>query len=284
MDPSATHVDPAPPGSACFYCHGHEGIRYWTEPYSGQSMISGNCAHCHGLYLPPPHYAPPVLNWGPPRVSGITSTSARVSWNTDEGASSWVEYGVGMPGWVTGSAAAASAHDLTLTGLAPSTTYVWRVRSVDPMRNALETSVASFTTTAAGAVPFPDVVPVGWTGVIQPETSMTVGLTWYPVSAPTGNAVVYRVQLAEDPAFTTLVNGAPPDSGWIPGTPGVLSGREVRVFGVTLTNLPQDWCAGDVPYAQYYWRVKARDSISGLESDWSAVDPFRATSADPYGC
>jgi hypothetical protein len=284
MDPSATHVDPAPPGSACFYCHGHEGIRYWTEPYSGQGMSSGNCAHCHGFSLPPPHYAPPVLNSGPARVTGITATSATVAWQTDEASSSWVEYGVGMPGWVAGSAATAYDHSLTLTGLTPSTAYVWRVRSADPMRNVLTTPVASFTTTAAGAVPFPDVVAVGWTGVVQPETSMTLGLTWYPVAAPTGNPVEYRVQLAEDPAFTTLVNGSPPDSGWIAGTPGTLSGREVRIFGVTLTNLPQDWCAGEVPYAQYYWRVKARDSITGLESEWSAVDPFRATSADPWGC
>lgn len=292
MDGAANHLDPAPPGSACFFCHGHEGIKRWTSPDGPHGSPPTNCQHCHGGFgagggrpptWVPPRLALPLLTGGP-TVSGVSWSGATLSWTTDVACSSWVEYGVGLPGYVTGSAAEVTSHAVTLSGLAPGTTYTWRTRCVDPYRNVLRTSVASFTTTSADSVPIPDLVPIGWTGVTQPATTMTANLTWYPVAAPTGNPVEYRVQLAEDAGFLTLVNGSPPDSGWIPGAPGTLSGREVRSFGVTLTNLPPDWCGPEVPYNEYYWRVKARDSVTGTESAWSPVDVFRATSADPYGC
>lgn len=293
MDGAANHVDPAPAGSACFFCHGHRGVLRWTSPYGPHGHAPTDCSHCHGGIganggrpprWVPPVFAPPKLPNGPPVVSSITATSATVTWRTDVNASTWVEYGVGMPGYVAGSAAESWDHAVTLTDLQPGTTYVWRIRSVDAYRNVLRTSVASLRTTPAGGVPFPDVVPVGWTGVAQPDASMGLALTWYPVAASTGNPVEYRVELAEDPGFTFLLNGSPADSGWIPGTPGTRSGREVRSFGVTLTNLPADWCVDPIPYNQYYWRVKARDAVTGVESDWSAVDPFQATSFDPIGC
>ncbi len=284
-------ADPAPAGSGCFFCHGHEGIIRWTEPYSGGSMSGGmgeeSCRHCHGFAMPAVNYAPPAFttyNGGAPTVARITGSSANVSWGTDEASSSWVEYGVGLPGWVAGSAAEVYAHTVTLTGLSPGTTYVWRVRSVDAYRNAVRTDISTFTTTPPGVPPYPDIVPVGWTGVPAPQTTMQLPLRWYPVSAPTGNAVEYRVQLASDTTFTTLLYGSPPDSGWIPGTPGVLNGQAILSFTVTLTDLPIDQCGDVVPSNEYSWRVKARDAVTGAESDWSAVDPFQATSYDPWGC
>jgi len=294
MDGGANHVDPAPAGSACFFCHGHEGIVKWTSPYGSHGDPPTDCRHCHGglgtnggrppAWVPPKLSPPKLQNGLLPKVSGITTASATISWETDVFCSTWIEYGVGMPGYVAGSAAEDWSHTVTLSNLQTGTTYVWRIRSVDAYRNVLKTSIATFRTTPAGGVPFPDIVPVGWTGVVQPEGSMTVNLTWYPVAASTGNPVEYRVQLASDPTFTTLVNGSPPDSGWIPGAPGSLSGNPVRSFGATLTNLPEDWCVEEIPFNQYYWRVKARDSVTHVESDWSAVDPFQATSFDPNGC
>lgn len=283
MDPAANHVDPAPPGSACFWCHGHEGILQWTEPYSGQNMQTGNCAHCHSFSMPAVDYRPPAISWnGSVTVSSITSTTAKVAWQTDEASTSWVEYGT-APGWVAGSPSLVASHVVALAGLAPGTTYAWRIRSADAHRNVLQLGTWSFTTTPAGGVPFPDLVPVGWAGVPTPQTTETVALQWHTVASPAGNPVEYRVQLASDETFTTLANGSPPDSGWIPGAPG--SAADLRTFTVTLTNLPQDDCSSATPPSTpYYWRVKARDTVTFVESDWSPVDVFQALAYDPYGC
>ncbi len=282
------YVDPAPPGTGCFFCHGHEGIRYWTEPWSGQGMSSGNCAHCHGFSMPALRTTPPVITryyaGSDPAVSRITATSAQVTWRTDEATTSFVEYGVGQPGWVAGSGGDATDHVVTLTSLSAATTYTWRIRSVDPYRNVLRTAAATFTTTPPGVPPFPDVVPVGWTGVPSPQTTMALALQWFPVLAPTGNPVEYDVQLASDPGFTYLVYGAPPDSGWVAGTPGTSGGKAVRSFTVTLTDLPMDICVDPIPTNTYYWRVRARDAVTGVESEWSAIDVFQANSYNPWGC
>jgi hypothetical protein len=290
-DPAAPHVDPSPPGSACFWCHGHEGILQWTEPYSG-SHYHGNCNHCHQFRAPATEYAPPAFaSGGAPHAGRITGTEATVSWTTNENASSYVEWGVGMPGYVAGTptptyfAPSATAHSVTLSGLTPGTTYVWRVRSADWFRNVTRSPLATFTTSAPGAVPYPDVIAVGSATVPSPATTSYPSLRWYPVVAPSGNAVEYRVQLATDPTFATLVDpadGSPPDSGWIPGTPSTLNGTPILYFQVTLSNLPQDDCGPVVPTRAYYWRVKARDSVTGVESDWSAVDPFVAGSYQKY--
>jgi hypothetical protein len=118
----------------------------------------------------------------------------------------------------------------------------------------------------------------------------TAALVWYPVTAPSGTAVEYEVQLASDPSFTFLVNGsiAGPgvpgsslgDSGWIGGTPTTKDGRAALSTPATVTNIPQDECFEIVPNV-YYWRVRARDQQGSL-SDWSATGSFGAFAGDPW--
>lgn len=81
--------------------------------------------------------APPVDST-PPAISdvtfsGITPTSATVTWNTDEPATSSADYGVTA---AYGSSTAAdqallASHSRTITGLQPFTTYHVRVKSAD---------------------------------------------------------------------------------------------------------------------------------------------------------
>lgn len=291
-------VDPVPDGSACFYCHGHEGIRQMEvsspaypdgHPWSYGYPASA-CSHCHDAtwHPPPTEYVAPRISPAPV-VSGVTGTTATVSWGTSERATSYVEYGPGTPGWVAGDAALVTQHSVTLTGLAPSTTYVWRVRSSDSFRNATVTALQTFTTTSANALPRPDLIPVGLYLEV-PTSTTTVALSWYGVTAPSGTAVEYEVQLASDAGFTHLVNGsmAGPgvpgmtigDSGWVSGTPTSSGGKPAWSYPATLTNIPQDWCTVVVPNT-YYWRVRARDQ-QGNVSDWSAAGVIQAFAWDPW--
>ncbi|RJR12547.1 hypothetical protein C4585_03510, partial [Candidatus Parcubacteria bacterium] len=85
-------------------------------------------------------------------VSGVSSTTATVSWTTNENANSKVYYGTVTP-LVLGSASTTSAgalvtsHSLPITGLTASTTYYMIVESKDAANNAALSSETSFSTT-----------------------------------------------------------------------------------------------------------------------------------------
>ena len=289
-------VDPMPDGSPCFYCHGHEGLLRMTlpspvypnnHPYGAHG--SGDaCSHCHGGWWPPPtEYAAPVLN-PPPVVTGVTATTATVTWSTNELATTYVEYGVGTAGYVVGDDALVTQHTINLSGLAPATSYVWRVRSSDGFRNVTESALGTFATPGAQDVPRPDLGTV-YSGVNVGTYATTVQLVWSPVTAPSGTTVEYEVQLATDPGFTYLVNGSivgpgipgltVGDSGWVTGT--VVTGSKPTLsYPASLTNIPQDDCFTYAPNV-YYWRVRARDQ-QGHVSEWSATGTFGAFALDPW--
>ena len=78
--------------------------------------------------------------------SSITETSADISWTTDELSTSQVEYWgrsrkLSLLNWRM-----VTNHLVKLTGLTPSTTYSYRVRSVDKAGNKTVSEVGTFTT------------------------------------------------------------------------------------------------------------------------------------------
>ena len=102
---------------------------------------------------PPGDITPPVITGGP-TVTGIGQDSAIVVWTTDEPASTVVHYGATTRSAATPTIPGAFTpdHQLGLTGLAPSTTYFFRVESTDPDGNGPTLSpIASFKT-----APLPD--------------------------------------------------------------------------------------------------------------------------------
>lgn len=86
-------------------------------------------------------------------ASNIGSTTATVSWTTNEPAASTIHYGTTTP-IVLGSALIVSnssfvtSHVLNLIGLTASTTYHYVLESKDAAANTATTSAQSFTTTA----------------------------------------------------------------------------------------------------------------------------------------
>jgi hypothetical protein len=88
----------------------------------------------------------------PPVISAIssgtpTTTSATITWTTDEAATSQVNYGSTTSyGTASSSAALVTSHSITLTGLSASTTYDFQVESVDAAGNTATSSNQTFTT------------------------------------------------------------------------------------------------------------------------------------------
>lgn len=93
----------------------------------------------------------------PPVISGlvvtdITSSSARIIWNTNETADSEVEYGVTADyGLYTNDGNFVTSHSITISGLASSITYHYKVTSSDPLGNGAVTADNVFTTAALGS-------------------------------------------------------------------------------------------------------------------------------------
>jgi hypothetical protein len=93
---------------------------------------------------------PPTIVHGP-LVMDVGTETAVVSWNTDEFSDSWVGYGRTLRSFEgqVESPELVLEHSLALTGLQPSTTYRFVVRSVDVAGNAIESAASTFETLPA---------------------------------------------------------------------------------------------------------------------------------------
>ncbi|MFC1703021.1 fibronectin type III domain-containing protein, partial [Patescibacteria group bacterium] len=109
-------------------------------------------------------------------VSSITETGATITWDTNESSNSNVDYDeVAGPPYTsnTTDASMVTSHSIDLAGLAASTTYHYRVRSVDSSTNESFTTDATFTTSAPPDSTAPVISNVQVTGITQTEATIT---------------------------------------------------------------------------------------------------------------
>jgi len=105
-------------------------------------------------------------------TSGITTTSATITWTTDQPSSSQVEFGT-TTGYGTlsiASSALVTAHSVTLTGLTPGTTYNYAAMSGDSAGTSVSANFTFPTLTLA-----PVISATGSSGVTP--TSATIAWT-----------------------------------------------------------------------------------------------------------
>ena len=112
-----------------------------------------------------PDKTPPALS--NIRAEGITDKLAVIKWDTDEVATSIVEYGTTPAyGKVITDATFTKDHMVTLTGLSPATTYYYIVRSTDPSGNGPTTSAQyTFQTSVTPDTTPPAISDVKATGI-----------------------------------------------------------------------------------------------------------------------
>ena len=130
-----------------------------VEDAAGNALVTAlddttKAAHEFTTQSPPDTEAPVITNI---QASGISQTEATITWDTDEDATSRVEYGTtssyGALSAVDGSADNTS-HSVTLTGLTAGTTYHFRVLSSDADSNDGVSVDGTFDTLA----PSPDII------------------------------------------------------------------------------------------------------------------------------
>lgn len=129
---------------------------------------------------------PPVADIVAPVISsvstsGISTTSASVSWLTNERATSKVYFGTTTPvnlgtALTVSNSSLVASHTLALSGLTPSMTYYYIIESKDAALNTATTSTQSFVT---AALPVADTVaPVISSITTSGISSTTASVSW----------------------------------------------------------------------------------------------------------
>jgi subtilisin family serine protease len=128
-----------------------------------------------------------------PAISGvaatvITASSATISWNTDVVSDSQVDYGTVLPYALSSplSSTLVIAHSVALSGLSPSTTYHYRVKSRNSAGVLTTSGDFTFTTAAAAATYSLSASPAGV------SAGATVTVSW---TAPAGSSLYDWVAL-----------------------------------------------------------------------------------------
>jgi hypothetical protein len=179
------HVRMTREGSTWTLRYSHDGVSWTTATSFGFSLavtevglFAGNAGSSPPAFTALADYfrvvgdggPPPPDDGTPPVLSAITvsagTSSATVTWTTDEPATSMVEYGTTPAyGQQRSSSALTTSHSLQLTGLSCGTTYHYRVRSSDAAGNAATSENATFATGTCSPTPGPQIEI--WYGDVQ---------------------------------------------------------------------------------------------------------------------
>jgi len=130
--------------------------------------------------------APPIIT--SIATSGISQTSATITWTTDTSANSQVNYGPTTSyGSSMANAAYVTSHSVTLSGLTAGTLYHFDVQSADPSNNLATSPDFSFTTPAA----LPIISSVLASGITQSSATIS-----WATNVPTNGQVKYGLTAA----------------------------------------------------------------------------------------
>ena len=123
----------------------------WDKAVGGVNNREIHLNATYWLLDPEPDVTAPIITEGP--SADERDCSAEISWTTDEGATSFVEYGPTVSYGTTVSITGYTQnHLVTLSGLSPASTYHYRVYSTDTSANGPTYSGDSqFVTTTAAA-------------------------------------------------------------------------------------------------------------------------------------
>jgi glucose/arabinose dehydrogenase len=195
---------------------------------------------------PPPDKTPPSIS--AVVAAGVTTTSATISWTTNEASDSQVDYGPtsGYGQSSPLSAPLAITHSVSLSGLAPSTLYHYRTKSRDVAGNLGTSGDLSFTTSTS-----PDTTPPTISQVFATSITTTSALVAWTTNEASDSQVDYGTT-------TSYGQSSPLDFS-------ATTSHAIALTGLTASTL-------------YHYRVKSKDAASNLAT---SGDFTFATSAPP---
>ncbi len=182
--------------------------------------------------------------------SNITTTSATITWTTDELADSSVGYSTDtsyLPEY--GNASMVTSHSIVLTGLTPDTSYNIRVKSRDSSSNLGQVDASSPGSNSIPVFSFTTLPGPAISLVTTPSLSNNQAtITW--LTTTDSNSYV---------SYATSVSGGALVSPTEVGSPTLVGGSSPYAHSVTLTGLTQG--------TRYYFSVKSTDASSNEALD-----------------
>jgi regulation of enolase protein 1 (concanavalin A-like superfamily) len=206
-------------------------------------------------------------------------TTALVTWDTDEAATSRVEYGLDAAyGFVEESLALVTSHSVHLTGLTPETLYHFRACSTDDAGMTGCTADGSFATQAAWGFISDDFnqcsgLSANWT-FVDPlaDTNLdVVGVgtddAWMRLHLPSGvehqaHDVIYAPHVKQPVNDTDFQLEVKFDSAPI---------QQFQIQGVLVLQGPNDWLRFDIYHDGAQVRVYAGETVGSVTSELSDV-------------
>ncbi len=221
------------PGTYYYY-------RVTSRDLAGNPMQSGRFEFLTSDDVPPKFLESSVI------VTDISPSGATVKWETDERSDSQVEYGLtaNYGSVSTIDSSLVRSHTVALTGLAPQTTYHYRVKSTDYWGNSSASPDATFTTIDVDA---PVISGVAATGI----TDTSVIIVWF----------------TDAPADSSLEYGLTTNYGFVSAYDNTM----VTAHSVAISDL--------MAQNTYHYKVKSRDA-SGL---WSETPDYTFTTGVDMG-
>ncbi len=181
-----------------------------------------NAVSCSGdsistaIVNPPPSNAPAISSI---QISDISSDGVKVTWNTNEDATSIVEYGkTSALGQNSTVASYTRSHDVGLGSLSENTQYYYRIKSVDSEGNTAETATQTFTTAKAG-------------------TSGSVRVTPTPTPVPDTTGPILNMNIPTEQVYKEApeITGSASDAGNITAVQYSVDGGKVWKAATKLT-------------------------------------------------
>lgn len=218
--------------------------------------VVGNTANSCGHSITtttPPDTTPPTITLA--TVASVSLTSAEVSWETNEPATSQVRYGVtsNYGSSTPNNTSLDFVHNVTISGLTPNTTYHYQIASTDASGNTATTADATFTTESVTIQQPQDTTPPVISQVAMAEIlAHTATITWE----------------TNEPATSTLEYGISTSYG----SSATISGSALLAHDATLTNLAPD--------TSYYYCIHATDLAGNTASScghWFMTAPTQNT-------
>lgn len=148
----------------------------------------------------------------PPTISSISATAATstatVNWTTNESSNSVVKFSTQPLASATStqtvsSSSMVTAHSLPLTGLQPSTTYYYRVESMDTSANTATSTQRTFVTTA---LPVVDVTAPIISSIVATPTTTSATIAWSTNEASSSEVIYATGPLASATSTQSVSN------------------------------------------------------------------------------